>query len=336
MLGSGRRVQLAVLVGVATAGAALGVLGGVALSAPNVPGAPTMGTATAGLETATVSWSAPTSDGGSPVTGYEVTYLSDSDKLASVTFGTAATTQTIAGLTGGTTYRFWVAAVNAAGRGGYSGPSNSAAVASLPGSPIIGGAVAGDSGASVSWAAPSSDGGSPITGYSVTPYIGYFPLPPRIFVSTATTQVIDGLANGTQYRFRVQALNSVGVGSYSKATNPVVPYDQSEAFFGGFSNIQTSGSNPWTANLRVRVNDAHGNGLEGLTVTGTWTYTSPAGVVTTVDATCNQTSDTGTCQFQLGQIPNLVTTVTFTMTGISGGVPPVVYSGGTQVVDVTK
>ena len=124
-------------------------------------------------------------------------------------------------------------------------------------------------------------------------------------------------------------------GSTTGGTDGPPPVTQ-EATFGGFSHIQTSGNNPWTANLRVRVNDSSGDGLEGVTVTGTWTYTSPSGAVTTVDATCNQTSNTGNCQFQLGQIPTAVTTVTFTMTDISGGVPPVVYSGGTQTVDVTK
>ena len=60
-------------------------------------------------------------------------------------------------------------------------------------------------------------------GYVVTPYIGFAPQPPRIFISTATSQVVGGLVNGTQYRFRVQALNAVGTGGYSKVTNPVTP-----------------------------------------------------------------------------------------------------------------
>ena len=38
-----------------------------------VPGAPTIGTATAGSAQATVTFTAPASDGGSPITGYTVT-----------------------------------------------------------------------------------------------------------------------------------------------------------------------------------------------------------------------------------------------------------------------
>lgn len=108
------------------------------------------------------------------------------------------------------------------------------------------------------------------------------------------------------------------------------------ATFGGFSNPKTSGKDPWTANLGVNVDDADGKALEGVTVTGTWTFTSPSGAVTTVPATCNQTNNQGRCQFQLTDIPIAITTVTFTMTNISGGVPPVVYNGGTHTLDVTK
>jgi hypothetical protein len=88
---------------------------------------------------------------------------------------------------------------------------------------MIGAATAGDGQATVSWTAPASDGGSAITGYVVTPYIGYFPLAPQVFSSTATTQVVTGLTNGTQYRFRVQAVNAVGASGYSTVTNPVIP-----------------------------------------------------------------------------------------------------------------
>ena len=65
-----------------------------------------------------------------------------------------------------------------------------------------------------------SDGCSPITGYVVTPYVGYFPLPATTFNSTATTQTLTRLTIGTSYRFRVQAINAVGTSGYSKVTNP--------------------------------------------------------------------------------------------------------------------
>ena len=75
----------------------------------------------------------------------------------------------------------------------------------------------------MSWTAPASDGGSAVTGYVVTPYVGYCAAAAETFSSTATTQTVTGLTNGTQYRFRVQAINAVGTSGYSTVTNPVTP-----------------------------------------------------------------------------------------------------------------
>ncbi|HWB68205.1 MAG TPA: fibronectin type III domain-containing protein, partial [Mycobacteriales bacterium] len=90
-------------------------------STGNVPGAPAAPTATAGLGQATVSWSAPSDNGGSAITGYDVQYSSDGGTTwtsASDAFHTStATTQTVTGLTGGTAYVFRVAAFNANGKG---------------------------------------------------------------------------------------------------------------------------------------------------------------------------------------------------------------------------
>jgi hypothetical protein len=190
------------------------------------PGAPTiLRNATAGDGTATVSWLAPASDGGSPITGYVVTPYVGYSPRPSTTFDSTATTGTITGLVNGTQYRFRVQAINAVGTGGYSTVTNPVVpTLTVPAAPtILRNATAGDGTATVSWIAPASDGGSPITGYVVTPYVGYSPRPPTTFLSTATTGTITGLVNGTQYRFRVQAFNAVGTGPYSTVTNAVVP-----------------------------------------------------------------------------------------------------------------
>ncbi len=81
-----------------------------------VPGAPTGLTATAGNSQVTLSWTAPASDGGSHVSGYNVfegttADLSGSAPVTNVT-GTAVT---LAGLINGTRYYFRVAAVNRVG-----------------------------------------------------------------------------------------------------------------------------------------------------------------------------------------------------------------------------
>jgi subtilisin family serine protease len=188
-----------------------------------VPGPPTIGTAVAAANQATVGWTAPTSDGGSPITGYVVTPYVGYFALSPTTFTSTATTETLTGLVNGTTYRFKVAAINAIGTGPTSRPSNPVTPATVPTAPTIGTAIAGNAVATVSWTTPASNGGSPITGYVVTAYVGYTPVRVRIFISTSTTQTITGLTNATTYRFRVQALNAIGLSTYSKASNPVTP-----------------------------------------------------------------------------------------------------------------
>ena len=50
-----------------------------------------------------------------------------------------------------------------------------------------------------------------------------FPLPSTTFNTTATTQTITGLTNGTTYRLKVAAVNAVGTGPMSTISNPVTP-----------------------------------------------------------------------------------------------------------------
>lgn len=195
---------------------------------PRVPDAPTIiKNATAGNAEATVSWTAPASDGGSPILGYVVTPYVGYYAFPSVTYNSTATTQVVTGrVINGLTYRFRVQAINAVGTSAYSKVTNavfpSTAVAPDLGAPtIVRDATGGSAQATVSWTAPVSDGGSPVTGYVVTPYVGYFQFPSYTFHSTATTQTVTSLSSGFTYRFRVQAVNAVGTGASSKVSNPV-------------------------------------------------------------------------------------------------------------------
>jgi hypothetical protein len=194
-----------------------------AVTPATVPGAPTIGLASVIYPSVTVSWTA-AFNGGSPLTGYVVTPYIDGIPQSPITFMSTATAETITGLTDGVTYTFTVAAINDIGTGPDSTPSNPVTVApSAPGPPIIGTATAGNGRATVSWTAPALDGGSPITGYIVTPYVSTWTGLPRVFNSTATTQTVTGLTNGWPYRFRVQAINALGTGSYSAESNRVTP-----------------------------------------------------------------------------------------------------------------
>lgn len=90
-----------------------------------------------------------------------------------------------------------------------------------PGNPT---AVAGDGQVAVSWTTPIGDTGALVTKYQVTPFIGSVAQTPVVFNSTATTQTITGLVNGTAYRFMVHAINGLGYESGgSVLSNTVTP-----------------------------------------------------------------------------------------------------------------
>ena len=91
-----------------------------------------------------------------------------------------------------------------------------------PGAPTGVHAVAGSRRATVSWTAPRSNG-SPITGYIVYRYGNGKLIASTTFNSTATTQTITGLKPGDAKTFRVAAINAIGTGPKSSASNVVTP-----------------------------------------------------------------------------------------------------------------
>jgi Fibronectin type III domain len=82
-------------------------------------------------------------------------------------------------------------------------------------------AVPGNGQATVTWIRPVTDGGAPITGYVVTPFLGVFSQGARAFPSSSTSALITGLTNGKSYNFRVTAMNPIGASLVSLASTPV-------------------------------------------------------------------------------------------------------------------
>ena len=187
----------------------------------NAPGAPTIGTATAGNAQATVTWTAPADNGGFAITSYTATAVEDGTKSCTTADGSTLTC-TVTGLTNGAAYTFTVTATNSVGTSAASSASNSVTPVAAPGAPTIGTATAGNAQAAVTWSAPADNGGSAITSYTATAVEDGTKSCTTADGSTLTCTV-TGLANGTAYTFTVTATNAVGTGAASSASNSVTP-----------------------------------------------------------------------------------------------------------------
>ncbi len=229
-----------------------------------VPGAPTDVSGVPANGQVTVSWTPPTSDGGSPVTGYVVT----GSPSGSCTAAAPATSCVVSGLTNGTGHTFTVVASNVAGSGVGSEPSGSVTPRTVPGAPTGVAGVAGDSQVTVSWTAPASTGGSPVTGYVVTGTPGGS----CTAVAPATSCVVDGLTNGTGHTFTVVASNVAGAGGASSASGSVTPRTVPGAPTGVAG---VAGNGQVTVSWTPPTSDG-GSAVTGYVVTGT-----PAGSCST-------------------------------------------------------
>ena len=88
----------------------------------------------------------------------------------------------------------------------------------VPGAPTGASATPGNRTIAVSWTAPSSDGGSPITRYGANAFIASTGAFAAQCLTTATNCTITGLTNGTQYRIHTYAENTAG---WSPPSTPV-------------------------------------------------------------------------------------------------------------------
>ena len=201
------------------------MIGGTA-SGESVPGAPTSIGAAPSNAQASVSFTAPASNGGSVITSYTVT-----SSPQGVTSTGISSPLIVTGLTNGTSYNFTVKASNAVGNSAPSLPSPNVVPFTIPGAPTSPVATAGNAQASVAFVAPASNGGSVITSYTVTSSPASTPVS-----GSSSPIVVTGLNNGTAYTFTVVATNAAGYSVTSSPSGAVTP-SQCFANVGGTTKL---------------------------------------------------------------------------------------------------
>jgi len=164
-------------------------------------------TVVAGNSSLTVSWSAPSTNGGSAITSYIAAADVNISNSPSFSCQTTSFSCTITGLTNGTRYSVWVWAVNSVGRSGTSSSPFAVPVSTKPGPPTNVTATFEGASMVLSWLAPISDGGSPITSYTATISGGANPI---VCQSSNLTCAVLGTIVGTKYSISVTATNMKG------------------------------------------------------------------------------------------------------------------------------
>ncbi|MCU1358374.1 MAG: family of calcium-binding protein [Acidimicrobiales bacterium] len=96
-------------------------------------------------------------------------------------------------------------------------------LATVPGAPSFAGPpVVQEGQATLSWTAPANTGGSALTGFVVTPFIGGLAQAAVAVPGGSTTSAtLTGLSNGVTRTFKVAAVNGIGTGPPSSVSSPV-------------------------------------------------------------------------------------------------------------------
>jgi len=234
-----------------------------AVTPAGLPSAPTNVVGFGGNGLANLTFTAPTSNGGSSITGYTAT--ASPGGFTGVSNGNN-TNITIVGLTNGVSYTFTVTATNGAGTGAPSSPSNAVIPATAPSSPFGVVGVGGNGQATLTFSIPTSNGGSPITGYTATSSPGGIT---GTSVGASNTIVVTGLTNGVSYTFTVTATNSAGTGAPSSPSNAITP----ATVPGAPTNVQGTAGD---SEVSLTFTAPSSNG--GSSITGYTATSSPGGI----------------------------------------------------------
>jgi hypothetical protein len=279
------------------------------------PGTPTSLSATEGNATLSLSWTAPTTNGGATITGYRVEYTPAGSSAQTVNTGTTATTYELSGLVNGTAYTVRVAAINAAGAGSYSSPAYGTPVnpVTVPGAPTNLSGTAGNNQASLTWTAPSSDGGAAISDYVVqySPDGGTTWVGEDVSAITITSQPSNQTASNGAATFSVTAIAT-------KSATLSYQWQKQESGAGAFSNVSGATSSSLVLSGLTNADDNGDVYRVVVSATGGATSVSSSSATLTVAAAGDPASTPASIAVSGG---SYWWNGTYTLDGESGGRP---------------
>lgn len=179
----------------------------------NVPDAPVINSAISENTTARVYFTAPNNNG-SEIIDYRVV---DDENNTYLTNNNTKSPLIVNNLINGTTYTFYLVAIN---EGGPSPRSTSFIIKpyTTPSAPSITKIISGNTYLDASFLQPITNGGLEITEYNILTTPGN-----KITTGTSSPIRISNLDNGTIYTLKIAAKNSAGVGIYSRDASSI-PY----------------------------------------------------------------------------------------------------------------
>lgn len=266
------------------------------------PGAPVLDSLTAsGVGKLNAVWTAPSSDGGTPITKYIVyVYSADHSTLIQRNeVGASPTNYTIIGLNNGVTYLVEVSSVNIVNESAPSDP-RTATTLDIPNAPVLNTVTGGVRAVTASWSAPTNTGGGPLVSNSVYVYLGSVELRKLVIGPNFTTYTITDLQEDTTYSIRVSASSEVGEGPLSNelsaktagsvsVTANVVPVSSSALTFTQGAYRNAAG----TVTKNIAVEKPEGS-ISPLDKARSWNTNADAGAVAIADPLTGSTTYTST------------------------------------------